>query len=116
MARLGAVLGAGVIVLVLGGCADGEAGPDTTPSGAVVLRENAPSDVGDARVVATEVDGDAATVRVSNGSSPSTPTEVTEGGVLSVGHSDFRVEAIWSEGDSGEPGGQGGRVMLVPTG
>lgn len=106
------------VVAALGGCAgeiEGSDAPETTPSGAVVLQENAPSDVAGQSVVATTFDDEGATLRISDGSAPSAPTEVRSGDDVTVGGKSYRVEAIWDEGDTGEPGGQGGRVMLVPV-
>ncbi|GAA3617144.1 hypothetical protein GCM10022199_21780 [Marihabitans asiaticum] len=115
---LRAVTAAGAVVgsLSLSACSAAAAGPPaTTPDDAVVLSENQPADIDGGRAVATGVDGDSATVRIADGTSPFEPHDVEEGTTVVIGAESYRVEAIWSEGDSGEPGGQGGRVMLVPT-
>lgn len=94
----------------------GDPAPEQTPDGAVVLHENAPQDLSGSSVVATEIDGDAATLRIAQGSSASRPTEVEEGGVVTIGGEDYRVEAVWTEGGGGGAGDAGGRVMIVPQG
>lgn len=115
MRRSGSTLLLAALVGLTGCSAQGSDAPETTPSGAVVLQENAPSDVGGQSVVATTFDDEGATLRISDGSAPSAPTEVRSGDDVTVGGESYRVEAIWDEGDTGEPGGQGGRVMLVPV-
>lgn len=103
-----------VLVGLTGCSSEASSAPETTPAGALVLEENAPADVAGSSVVATTFEDSGATLRISEDGSPSTPTEVSVGHEIRVADEEYRVEAIWSEGDSGEPGGQGGRVMLVP--
>ncbi|KRE37968.1 hypothetical protein ASG73_10255 [Janibacter sp. Soil728] len=100
--------------LLLAGCGGESGAPDSTPAGAVVLSENQPSSIEGVQVVATSVDGDSATLSVT-AQGPATETDVTEGADVTIGDASFRVEAVWSEGDGDQPGGMGGRVMVVPA-
>nr|WP_257907078.1 hypothetical protein [Janibacter limosus] len=103
-----------LVSVLLAGCGGESGAPDSTPAGAVVLTENQPSSIEGVQVVATSVDGDAATLSVTD-RGPATETDVAEGGDVTIGDASYRVEAVWSEGDGDQPGSMGGRVMVVPT-
>lgn len=104
-----------VLALAVGACTGGgDAAPESTPEGAVVLSENQPGSVEGTQVVATSVDGEDATLQITVDGT-ARPTDVTEGGPVDIAGSGYRVEAVWSEGDGDEPGSRGGRVMVVPT-
>lgn len=104
-----------VAVAALGGCSGGDAAPEETPDGAVVLTQNVPQDVANASIVATNVDGDDVTLRVSVDGGTAKPQGTSEGSTVTIDGNEWRVEAVWSEGRSGDqPGAAAGRVMLVP--
>ena len=112
MRAVGAML---FVVLGLSACATGESPPAATPADAVVLRQNVPAKIETSTVVATNVDGDDVTLQVSVDGGTAKPQGTSEGSTVTIDGNEWRVEAVWSEGRSGDqPGAAAGRVMLVP--
>ncbi|MFX4288073.1 hypothetical protein ACQBJO_10235 [Janibacter sp. G349] len=104
-----------LVALTVAACGDdGDSAPESTPEGAVVLVENQPGTVDGTSVVATDVEGDDATLRITV-DGPSEATDVSEGATVDIAGASYRVEAVWSEEDGDSPGSMGGHVMVVPA-
>jgi hypothetical protein len=86
----------------------------TYPDGAIRLRQNVPTPVGERRVVAFNIDGDTAVVSVTSANAPATTVSVTEGKRFDAAGLAFDViDIVPATNDDPTPGSADGIVVIV---
>jgi hypothetical protein len=88
--------------------------PPTYPDGAIRLRQNVPTPIGERRVFAVNVQGDRAIVIVEPAQGTATKVPVTEGKRFTAAGLTFDVlDVIPPTDDKAEPGAGSGTVMIL---
>lgn len=99
-------------VLALGGCGDDTA---EQPDGAVQLRENQPTPVGDVRLVAGNIWDDSIVLSVDDGDGPAANADLTVGERATIKGRSFELLSVHEDTQESAPGGSESYAWVLPV-
>ncbi|MGN8246994.1 hypothetical protein ACTHAM_000662 [Cellulomonas soli] len=113
--RMAALATATVVAgLALTGCGGEPEPAPSSPPGAVMLRENVPTPVGDLTVIASNIWDDSIALSVRSGSGPAESADLTVGETATVMGQEFELVSVHEDDGDAAPGGSASFAWVVP--